>query len=136
MPHATPIPADVRDVLSSAVISGHEVRLTGKLARPLYVRTDTVLRALGGTWVRRAGAHLFRSDPSVILATALRDGAYADPQKLKQAYFTPAPVGIRLVMLIDILPHHRVLEPEAGNGALVSVILGHGPAELVAIELD
>jgi predicted RNA methylase len=135
--------AEVHSALASAVVEGTTVRLVGQLDRKTYVAADKALRALGGKWNRTAGGHVFTSAPGEALATMLADGqAPAMPKAPHQVegYFATPDALAQLVVeaytdVADLPPHARVLEPSAGDGALVRAIRRVNPTvEVVAVE--
>lgn len=134
---------EVRSALAAAVIDGTTVRLAGRLDRKTYAAADKALRALGGTWNRKAGGHVFPSAPGEALATMLASGqAPALPKARHQVegYFaTPDALAQLVVETYTVIPdlsvHARVLEPSAGDGALVRAVRRVNPAvEVVAVE--
>ncbi len=134
MARAIQLSDDVRGVLERSVITGNSVRLPeGQLERPLYVAVDKVLKAAGGKWNRGMGVHVFPSDPREALGLALESGEITNQQQANQAFYTPADLANRIVQLADIGPGSRVLEPSAGEGALVGSAVGAG-ADIVAVE--
>lgn len=56
------------------------------------------------------------------------------PERDYQRFFTPDHIATRLVELASIQKHERVLEPSAGNGAIVRAI--DGDVKVTAIEKD
>ncbi len=128
--------AAVLDVLSRAECTGDRVVLTGMLDRKLYARTNDALEALGGRWNRKAKAHVFSSgtDASSLIDLAITAGNVVTPKDLG---FFPTPAGLaqRLVDELRVEPGDTVLEPSAGDGALVRPLLAAG-AMVVAVERD
>lgn len=121
---------DVLDVLRRSTVQDDILRLPNeRLDRRLYAAVDKALQALGGKWNRKAGGHTF-ADPSALndaLATAIEDGAVAPPSK--HGYFpTPPALVDRLLVLADVRPDHRVLEPSAGQGAIADKVREIGAA--------
>lgn len=115
----------VADVLSRATIDGTSLVLPGEqLDRPTYEAVNKALMALGGKWNRKARAHVF-AEPIADRLAEMLDAGHVTVDKM--GYFpTPAPLVARLLELADIQPHHLVLEPSAGQGAIADAL-----AELV-----
>lgn len=109
---------DVLAVLGRAQIEGGGLKLIGQLDRALYVKTDKVLSAAGGKWNRKAGAHLFTTDPWDVIEQILLTGEIAAP---KDFGFFPTPEAIveRLIQLAQLRAGMVVLEPSAGHGAIL-----------------
>ncbi len=138
----TTLAPEVHRALASAVVEGTTVRFAGQLDRKIYTAADKVLRGLGGTWDRKARAHVFTVDPAVALASVLAGGEVpkvADPKKA-EAYFATPDLLAQLVVeaythVAELSPFSRVLEPSAGDGALVRAIRRVNPrVEVVAVE--
>lgn len=126
----------VADVLRRSTVEGTHVRLPdGQLDRKLYVAVDKALRALGGKWNRSAQAHVFPESVGDRLATILDAGKVTPPQTF--GFFpTPPPLVDRLMELADVEPHHVVLEPSAGHGAICDALLDViDPEQLRCVEL-
>lgn len=126
--------ADVLKVLGRSRVEGAQLFLPEQLERKLYLRTDEALRALGGTWSRKAKAHVFQADPRDAVAAALDKGAVTTARDL--GFFpTPAPLARRLVALAGVRPGDLAVEPSAGEGAIVAELIAAG-AEVHAVEVD
>ena len=93
------------------------------LERPMYIRVNKVLEALGGKWNRKAGGHIFQADPQDILDQVVLTGKYTDAKKEYQAFFTPPEIAAYMVQKAKIGPGAKVLEPSAGNGAIAKEVL-------------
>jgi predicted RNA methylase len=129
------ISPEVQDVLNRGTVEGDVFKLPeGQLDRELYVAVDKVLKALGGKWKRGTG-HVFPSDPSEKLGRTLDAGVAVDEKKQFQAFFTPPELAAKVVQMADVSGKY-VLEPSAGEGALVKECLAQGAKEVHAIELN
>lgn len=125
MPRTTTLSEQARDVLARAHIEGSQVHLTaGQLDRQLYQEVNKALVAIGGKWDRAAQAHLFTTDPSDGLAHAVATGVVAPPEhKLSSFWVTPDELADRLAApFANRFPGGRVLEPSAGDGAIVRAL--------------
>lgn len=129
---------DVRDVLAKAVVEGNILRLTGQLDRDLYTRTNKALEALGGKWNRGKKGHVFAGDPRTAIDAAADSGKLAHPNQL-DFFPTSDALANHVAARLNATPVHRVLEPSAGEGALVAAVLrgmSRPPLALVLIEKD
>ena len=118
------IPEQVLTVLSTVEIEGHNVRITAQLDRKLYLAVNKVLDRIGGTWNRKAKAHVFDVDPAGRLEVVINSGVL-DP-KVKTGYFpTPAVIVDRMIELADLNNRQLILEPSAGQGHIVKKIIEH-----------
>lgn len=128
---------DVKAVLANAIIGEDRLTLPDQLDRPLYVKVDKVLKAAGGKWNTKVGAHLFNGDPRQILGIAMETGAIVDDKKSRQAFYTPEWLAEELVAHAGIDDErYRVLEPSAGDGVLVKAAIAAGATHVVAFETD
>lgn len=126
--NAQTIDPEVLDVLKGVEIQNNLVRITQSLDHPLYVKTNEVLTRLGGEWKSgRVKAHVFPEDkdPKLLLEQVIETGEM--PAKNPLAFF-PTPVAIvqkmldKAATLSDVFPFCRILEPSAGDGAIVRVV--------------
>lgn len=112
------IDQSVLAVLSNALADGNAVRLAGQLDRKLYERTDKVLNAAGGTWNRKARAHLFDGDAASRLDEIILTGEIVLPKDDFNFFPTPPSIVERMIDLADVQRGMKVLEPSAGRGAI------------------
>jgi phospholipid N-methyltransferase len=126
---------EVLAVLSTVVVDGPAVRIEDQLERKLYQKTNEVLSALGGAWNRKAKAHLFNDDPREALEQVIATGEVSTHRDL--AFFpTPAHIARALVRGVSLGEGDVVLEPSAGDGAIVRAVHDLTPAFVVAVEID
>ncbi len=126
---------EVRAVLEASTITENSVHLPPNLERGLYEAVNKALTAAGGKWNRNAQAHLFQGDPRVKLGLALENGFVEDEKKKFQAFYTPPELAARVVELAEV-SGQRVLEPSAGQGALVKECVAQGAGEINCVELN
>lgn len=131
------IDSDVMGILSRATCEDHALRLPNeKLSRELYLRVNEVLERLGGKW--RGGktkAHLFDDDPAPMLAEILATSIMPEDNPLD---FYPTPPEVVDILLNNIaLPPETILEPSAGDGAIVRALQDTFPrANIDAVEIN
>jgi predicted RNA methylase len=113
-----PIESDVLTVLRCSEITDLGLRLPAQqLDRKLYEKVDQVLKSVGGKWDRVQRQHRFAQEDLQALEAAIQIGLYVDPKDY--GFFqTPPELVQRVMALANIEPHHLVLEPSAGRGAL------------------
>lgn len=141
---SVPVPEVARQVLAEARIEGHNLFLPAQLSPADYRKVDRVLTAMGGRWDRRARTHVFPDDPTEIIEAALTRGATPNTSRKElDAYFaTPDPLAQQIASgghsgIPALAPGARVLEPSAGDGALVRAILAANPGvHVTAVEPD
>lgn len=97
------------------------------------------IERLGGHWRERFGGFVFDVDPMPALRNPktwepFEHDQYAKWKITRQFYPTPDDLAKYVVELAEIKPHHLVLEPSAGSGALLRP-LGR-TKDIMAIEID
>lgn len=145
--------SEIAAILRKSEITATALKLPSQLSREDYMAVNKVIVAAGGTWNRKAGAHLFTRDPRATFAEALGSGedscagsipkapnAILDVKKARQAYYTPAPVIgeiVELVRKFSLSIPERFLEPSAGDGRLVRAVLDAYPSAKASVcEID
>lgn len=126
--------------LAGARITGTQLVLVEPLDRKTYLEVNVILEVLGGSWSRKAKAHLFEADPGEELAAVLMDGEWVDPKKEMSFFATPPALADYLAShagIAELAESDWVLEPSAGCGALVEAIVRANPGVWVqAVEPD
>lgn len=139
MPRTSTLTREAYDVLSICKVDSFSVELPDTpLDRNLYTEVNKALAALGGKWNRKAKAHLFDRDPRVPFEQMLMDGVIPTAEhKLSSFFATPEPLAERLANLVPRTGTERILEPSAGDGAIVRALRAVSPrAHVVAVEPD
>lgn len=106
----------------------------GQLERGLYERVNKALSAMGGKWNRKAGGHVFQTDPRGQVEGLLANGEMTVE---RDGFFeTPRAVVERMLELVppSSHPYSATLEPSAGLGAIVRVLDDHGVECIVMVE--
>lgn len=139
VPMADYVHENVLSVLRLCRIVDDKLYLPAQLERKLYVRVNEVLERLGATWVSgKVKAHVFDIEISGLLSEVLSTKIM--PPKNPLAFFrTPAPIVDDMVQTLQtqFTSLTRILEPSAGDGAIVEGILRKWPRMFVeAWELD
>jgi predicted RNA methylase len=118
------VSTEVLRVLSTCLrFDGNCVVIVQQLDRKLYTHVNKVLEACGGTWSRKARAHVFIAwDPAEKIEQVLATGEVTVAKSDLCFFPTPVALARRLVKAIDIQPGHVVLEPSAGTGRIVEAI--------------
>jgi len=115
---AAPVAPDAMEVLRQCWADERAVYLPPAQLDPrLYKKVSAVLEALGGKWNRASRGHVFADDPREVLEVVQATGTYVNPRDF--GFFrTPQSRARHVVGLAKLEPGMRVLEPEAGDGAL------------------
>ncbi len=134
-PRALRVDPDLVAILAAATVDGDALTLAETLSSNLYRRVDNVLVAAGGRWDRKRAAHVFPSgDAAVAIEPILVAGTLVLPPDLGW-FATPPALAAELVRRSGARPGSRLLEPSAGEGAIVLAALAAG-ARVAAMELD
>ena len=132
------VDADVMEVLKTAWCEGLKLYLPpAQMERKLYERTNEVLTRIGGKWKGgKTRAHVFEDDPAPLLAEVLSTGIMPLDNPL-DFYRTPAEVVERMVSIAGDMSGSIVLEPSAGDGAIVEQVVSKYPSAIIhAVEVD
>lgn len=135
---------NIKIILAEAEIRDNALRLVGQLDRKTYLAVNDVLAALGGKWNRKTKAHLFpetSTDLAELIDTVIETGEIETVRESRKRlgwFATPAPLAAKLVDMAEVRPKHDVLEPSAGEGAILRAIVAalNGSAVPTAVELD
>ena len=130
------IPDNIKSIILECTVTDMTVILPDRqLPREDYEAVDKALRNLGGKWKRGKG-HVFDSAPRPKIAALNETGVAVDEQKLFQAFYTPPALAEQLVGLAEISFGDYVLEPSAGEGAIVLALLRSAARSVTAVELN
>ena len=127
---------EIIEILLKCVVEGNVVKLPQvELPRDLYVQVKKKLELIGGKWKSgRIQGFVFEEDPTELLAS-LQSGDERNIKKEYQFYATPANLANYLVskaeQLVEFRPDMKILEPSAGDGALVKAVVKHYPRQRV-----
>ena len=111
------------EVLQGCTIEGNVVKLPPEqLDRKLYMEVASKLNLIGGTW--KGGKIMgfqFHNDPTDLLAQ-IAGGEKRNLKKEFQFFATPPDIAAYLVKLAEIKEGMSILEPSAGQGAIIEQI--------------
>lgn len=134
MAHIT-IDPTISEILSRCSTSGNVLKPpTGQLDRKIYQRLAQTLENAGGKWNKRDQGFVFRGEAAQAISPLMETGVSRDHKKDRQAFYTPEEVANEVARIADV-DGHLVLEPSAGNGALVCACLAYGARAVEAIEI-
>ena len=107
---------------------------SSKIHPTTWNRIKKVMADNGGTWVTQRQAFWFEDDPSHIFSD-LAKGKLANKKKDRQAFYTPAAYAAKVAALADVRGQ-IVMEPSAGDGALVKACIDAGAYSVSCYEID
>ncbi|MDB4996005.1 MAG: methyltransferase small domain protein, partial [Myxococcaceae bacterium] len=123
----------LRAATASAPTATH-VKIVEQLARPEYVKVNKALESIGGKWSKKLGTHVFDGDARAQIEELINVGEITTNREI--GYFpTPQKLAEQLVEMSMAHMGWRVLEPSAGDGAIVRPLLATG-AYVDVIERD
>lgn len=112
------------EVLQNCTIEGNVIKLPPQqLERNLYMEVNKSLQLIGGKWKGgKVSGFVFPNDP-IELLEQIANGEKRNLKKEYQFFATPAHLAKRLVELAELKETEMILEPSAGQGAIVNEIL-------------
>lgn len=117
------IAEDILSILERCRIEGNIVFLPEiQLERKVYVAVNKHLEHLGGKWNRKEKGHVFDSDPTTSFQNMLLTGETTDFKKEFQFFETPPELAKKMIEMLDIEEDNSILEPSAGQGAIIDCI--------------
>lgn len=129
------VTADVIAVLDRCSTDGNALMLPpGQMSRSQYVAVNKVLEGAGGKWNRSAKAHLFPADAADVIDSIILTGEITTTRDM--GYFpTPPTVVEQMITMADLGPSMTVLEPSAGEGAILGATAPR-VAAVACVEID
>lgn len=111
------------EVLQNCTVEGNIVKLPeGQLDRKLYLEVAKALELIGGKWKGgKVMGFVFPNDPTDLL-NQIAGGEHRNLKKEYQFFETPDDLADELVDLVFIQHNHDILEPSAGQGAIIKAI--------------
>lgn len=126
-----------QEVLQKCTVEGVVIKLPNvQLERNAYQEVAKKLELIGGKWKGgKVAGFVFQEDPTELLEQ-IANGENRNIKKEFQFFGTPADLANELVdYAFDNWPYHndyiRILEPSAGQGAIVEAIQRHTPGAVV-----
>lgn len=109
-------------ILQKCTVDGNIVKLPNmQLERKLYIEVAKSLQLIGGKWKSKpVFGFVFKDDPTNLLEQISQ--TKGNLKKDFQFFATPEHLADRMVYLADIKNHDKVLEPSAGQGAIIKSI--------------
>jgi len=111
------------EVLQNCKVEGNIVKLPeNQLDRKVYLEVKKSLELIGGKWKGgKVFGFVFNSDPTDLL-NKIANGEKRNLKKEFQFFETPDDLVEKLIYLADLKNHDTVLEPSAGQGAIIKHI--------------
>jgi len=111
------------EVLQNCKVEGLVVKLPeGQLERKLYQEVAKALELIGGKWKGgKVFGFVFQTDPTDLL-NEIANGEKRNLKKEFQFFATPEGLADKLVDYANLKHHDVILEPSAGQGAIIKAI--------------
>lgn len=114
---------ETQEILKQCTVEGNVVKLPNiQLERKVYTDVAKAIEKIGGKWKGgKVQGFVFATNP----ADLLQQIANVEKRNLKkefQFFETPADLADELVFQAQIEPYHQILEPSAGQGAIIKAI--------------
>ena len=118
---------DVATVWQKCTVSDNILRLPSEqLDRPVYEQVKAQLEAVGGKWKSgKTSGFVFpeTTDANDVLSHLIEGKDYQQEKKDFQFYATPAAVADEVAKHLGAIPDNvKILEPSAGQGALIKAV--------------
>lgn len=127
-------------ILAECRTDGNIAYLPGaQLDRKTYLAVNDCLESIGGKWNRKAKGHAFDGNATELLEALVATGETTKAKSDRQIfqYFpTPPELAEQVCEMAELNEHSRVLEPSAGEGALIKAMLPYKPQSVYAVELN
>jgi methylase of polypeptide subunit release factors len=119
-------------ILQNCIVDGHVIKLPpGQLERNEYLSVKKTLELIGGKWKGgKVAGFVFSTDPTELLAE-IATGAKRNLKKEFQFFATPEALADEMVLLANVDYGLDILEPSAGQGAIVKAINKRLPNQIV-----
>jgi phospholipid N-methyltransferase len=127
---------NTQEILKECTIDGLVIRLPDiKLDRKEYLDVKKSLELIGGKWKGgKVSGFVFKEDPSDLLQS-VSSGEKRNLKKEFQFFPTPQDLAEKMVHLADVKNHHSILEPSAGQGAIINEIISVSDVQPAIYEL-
>lgn len=111
------------EILQQCNVEGNVVKLPNvQLERNEYLEVKKSLELIGGKWKGgKVAGFVFQTDPSDLLSQ-IANGDKRNLKKEFQFFATPDELADELVYFADLKQHDTILEPSAGQGAIIKAI--------------
>jgi len=126
-----------QEVLKACIVEGMTVKLPPvQLDRKLYQEVAKSLELIGGKWKGgKIMGFVFPHNPAELLKQ-VSNGEKRNIKKEFQFFATPPQLADKLIQLAEINVGDNILEPSAGQGAILNAIQrNYTPHRMTAIEL-
>ena len=115
---------EVIDIIKQCSADGNILRLPKiELSREDYLAVKKAIEKNGGKWKGgKTFGFVFADRDASDMIDSMVNGV-ADIKKDFQFFATPSDVADLMVAKLEIQPYEKILEPSAGNGALINTVL-------------
>jgi hypothetical protein len=113
----------VIEILKKCKVEGYVIKLPQiRINRNEYVDVKKQLELIGGKWKGgKVFGFVFQTDPTDLLKQ-ITNGKKRNIKKEFQFFATPEKLATEIVEIADLKQHDTILEPSAGQGAIIKAI--------------
>lgn len=128
---------NLKEVLRDSKITDNKLYLPDiQLDRKEYLELSKELTSLGGSWKSgKISAFVFDFDPQLIVDKIL-DKNITNIKKSTQFFPTPTKIVTQMLEKVEILKNDEVLEPSAGQGAIILELIKLTEKQINFCEID
>lgn len=135
----TKIEKEVLNILMSDELKVFHLMKIPEISDELYDKLVLSISSIGGTWSERHKGFIFKNNPMEKIQDLIKEESFdLSEEKIwkekVQFYPTPADIVEKMINLANIQKGDVVLEPSAGQGAILDKIPSF--AKTIAVELD
>lgn len=114
---------EIEQILRQCSVEGDVIKLPNvQLDRSEYLEVKRVLNLIGGKWKGgKVKGFVFTTDPTDLLSQ-VANGKKRNLKKEFQFFATPEKLADKLVEIAELEQHDTILEPSAGQGAIIKAI--------------
>lgn len=114
---------EIQEILQQCKIDGNIVRLPDiALDRKLYLDVAKRIELIGGKWKGgKVKGFVFQQDPTDYFVK-IQNGEKTNIKKEYQFFETPEILAFHMVDLLGVKPDMKILEPSAGQGAIIKAV--------------
>ena len=127
----------IEEILKNCTIKDNVIYLPAvDLDRKTYTEVAKQLNLIGGKWKGgKVSGFVFNSNPTELLEQ-ISGGVKKNIKKEFQFFPTPKNLAEKLVKIADPKPNSKILEPSAGQGAIINAINDYcNPSKIYCYEL-
>ncbi len=114
---------EILTILSNCRVEQDKIFLPNtQLERKIYLKTNEALESIGGKWNRKEKCHIFSENIEEKFEDMILTGEFTDKKRELNYFPTPLNIVKQMIELAELKENDSVMEPCAGQGAIVDEI--------------